>query len=443
MVHTVESAATQSDQPRDAIDHPVSPSDIAVGVIIGRTSEFFDFFVFAIASVIVFPARLFPFLDPLQGTMASFLLILLAFIARPIGNALFMRVDRKYGRGAKLTIALFLLGTCTVAMGLVPSYASVGVWAIIIMSILRFGQGIALGGTWDGLASLLAVSAPKRRRGFYAMIPQLGAPLGLIVAAFLFSYLVSSMSAEEFLDWGWRYPFFVAFAVNVVALFARLRIVVTPEFLRAFESQELQPTRIRKTIAEDGRAIAVGIFVPLATFAMFHMVTVFPLAWIYLYSDEALSTFLNLLAFAAAVGVMSVILSGFLSDEIGRWRVLLIGAVAIGVFSLVAPLMLRGGILGEAGYLIIGFIILGVSFGQSSGAVASMFDNRNRYTASAFVSAFSWLFGAGFAPITALFLSTSLGLYAAGLYLLSGAIATVLALWAVRQLEFQAGDGVE
>lgn len=443
MVHTVESAATQSDQPRDAIDHPVSPSDIAVGVIIGRTSEFFDFFVFAIASVIVFPARLFPFLDPLQGTMASFLLILLAFIARPIGNAIFMRVDRKYGRGAKLTIALFLLGTCTVAMGLVPSYASVGVWAIIIMSILRFGQGIALGGTWDGLASLLAVSAPKRRRGFYAMIPQLGAPLGLIVAAFLFSYLVSSMSAEEFLDWGWRYPFFVAFAVNVVALFARLRIVVTPEFLRAFESQELQPTRIRKTIAEDGRAIAVGIFVPLATFAMFHMVTVFPLAWIYLYSDEALSTFLNLLAFAAAVGVMSVILSGFLSDEIGRWRVLLIGAVAIGVFSLVAPLMLRGGILGEAGYLIIGFIILGVSFGQSSGAVASMFDNRNRYTASAFVSAFSWLFGAGFAPITALFLSTSLGLYAAGLYLLSGAIATVLALWAVRQLEFQAGDGVE
>lgn len=205
----------------------------------------------------------------------------------------------------------------------------------------------------------------------------------------------------------------------------------------------MQPTRIRKTIAEDGRAIAVGIFVPLATFAMFHMVTVFPLAWIYLYSDEALSTFLNLLAFAAAVGVMSVILSGFLSDEIGRWRVLLIGAVAIGVFSLVAPLMLRGGILGEAGYLIIGFIILGVSFGQSSGAVASMFDNRNRYTASAFVSAFSWLFGAGFAPITALFLSTSLGLYAAGLYLLSGAIATVLALWAVRQLEFQAGDGVE
>ncbi|MBC9247378.1 MFS transporter [Paracoccus sp. 11-3] len=443
MVQTVESAATQSGQPRDATEYPVSPSDIAVGVIIGRTSEFFDFFVFAIASVIVFPARLFPFLNPLQGTMASFLLILLAFIARPIGNAIFMRVDRKYGRGAKLTIALFLLGTCTVAMGLVPSYASVGDWAIIIMAILRFGQGLAVGGTWDGLASLLAVSAPKRRRGFYAMVPQLGAPLGLIVAAFLFSYLVSSMSAEEFLDWGWRYPFFVAFAVNVVALFARLRIVVTPEFLRAFESQELQPTRIRKTIAEDGRAIAVGIFVPLATFAMFHMVTVFPLAWIYLYSEEALSTFLNLLAFAAAVGVLSVILSGFLSDEIGRWRVLLIGAVAIGVFSLVAPLMLRGGILGEAGYLIIGFIILGISFGQSSGAVASMFDNRNRYTASAFVSAFSWLFGAGFAPITALFLSTSLGLYAAGLYLLSGAIATVLALWAVRQLEFQAGDGVE
>lgn len=135
MVHTVESAATESTEPRDAADHPISPSDIAVGVIIGRTSEFFDFFVFAIASVIVFPARLFPFLEPLEGTLASFVLILLAFVARPIGNAVFMRVDRNYGRGAKLTIALFLLGTSTVAMGLVPSYATVGVWAIVIMAI--------------------------------------------------------------------------------------------------------------------------------------------------------------------------------------------------------------------------------------------------------------------------------------------------------------------
>jgi len=189
---------------KDADDIHVSPSDIAVGVVIGRTSEFFDFFVFAIASVIVFPARLFPFVDPLTGTLLSFMLVLLAFVARPIGTAIFMYIDRKQGRVAKLTLALFLLGTSTVAMGLVPSYAVLGEWAIIIMAVLRIGQGLAIGGSWDGLSSLLALSAPREKRGFYAMVPQLGAPIGLIVAALLFSYLVSTLSAEDFLDFGWR-----------------------------------------------------------------------------------------------------------------------------------------------------------------------------------------------------------------------------------------------
>ncbi|MBK4216036.1 MFS transporter [Paracoccus caeni] len=440
MVNSSETA--RDTRGHDATDYEVSPSDIAVGVIIGRTSEFFDFFVFAIASVIVFPSRLFPFLDPLSGTLWSFVLVLLAFVARPIGTAIFMRIDRRHGRVAKLTLALFGLGTSTVAMGLVPSYDTLGWWAIAVMALLRIGQGIALGGTWDGLSSLLAVSAPREKRGFYAMIPQLGAPIGLIVAALLFSYLVASMSAEDFLDWGWRYPFFVAFAVNVVALFARLRIIATPEFQEQFETRELQATRIRDTVSEDGRAVVVGIFVPLATFAMFHMVTVFPLSWVYLYTEETLTFFLNLTAVSAAFGVLSVVASGYLSDRFGRRNLLMWGAVAIGAFSLLAPVLLRGGASGESAYMIVGFIILGLSFGQSSGAVASMFEKRNRYTASAFVSAFAWMFGAGFAPITALFLSTWLGLFAAGLYLLSGAICTVIALWVVRQLEFRAESSV-
>ncbi|MGN7868275.1 Inner membrane metabolite transport protein YhjE [Paracoccus haematequi] len=421
----------------DADQIHVSPSDIAVGVVIGRTSEFFDFFVFAIAAVIVFPARLFPFADPLTGTLLSFGLVLLAFVARPVGTAIFMYVDRKQGRVAKLTLALFLLGTSTVAMGLVPSYAVMGEWAIVVMAVLRIGQGLAIGGSWDGLASLLALSAPERKRGFYAMVPQLGAPIGLIVAALLFSFLVSNMSEQDFLDWGWRYPFFVAFSVNVVALFARLRIIASPEFQEAFETRELQPTRIRQTFRSDWRAIWLASFVPLASFAMFHMVTVFPLSWVYLYTGETLTFFLNLTAVSAAFGLGSILLSGWLSDRFGRRRVLIWGAVAIGVFSLMAPLLLQGGKTGESVYMIAGFLILGISFGQSSGALASMFNSRNRYTDSAFASALGWLFGAGLAPLTALFLSTTLGLFAAGLYLLSGAVATVVALWLVRQLEFQ------
>ncbi|MFB2552518.1 MFS transporter [Ensifer soli] len=426
---------------RDADDQHVSPSDIAVGVVIGRASEFFDFFVFAIASVIVFPARIFPFVDPLEGTLWSFVLVALAFVARPVGTALFMAFDRRYGRVTKLTLALFLLGTSTVAMGLVPSYETAGWWSIAILAGLRIGQGLALGGAWDGLAPLLAITASKERRGFFAMVPQLGAPIGLAVASILFAYLVTTLSAADFLDWGWRYPFFVAFAINVVALFARLRIIATPEFRHLFETNELKPSRIRDTVAQDGRTLLLGIFVPLASFAMFHMVTVFPLSWIFLYTDVTLGSFLMTEALGAALGTLSMLFSGWLSDRIGRRKILVWGAWAIGVYAVVAPTLLGAGRLGESGYVLIGFVILGFSFAQSSGAVASLFDQRNRYTGSAFVSALSWMFGAGFAPLTALLLSSWFGLPAAGIYLLSGAICTTLSLSVARQIALHPREG--
>src|ERR1700749_1844449 len=150
----------------------VNNGEIAIGVIIGRTSEFFDFFVYAIASVVVFPKLVFPYVDALTGTLYSFGIFALAFIARPIGTTIFLAVDRNYGRGAKLTIALFMLGTSTVAVAFLPGYDSIVVFSAILLSLLRIGQGLALGGTWDGLASLLAMNAPTRSRGWYAILPQ-------------------------------------------------------------------------------------------------------------------------------------------------------------------------------------------------------------------------------------------------------------------------------
>ena len=423
--------------PASAPPVPVSPSDIAVGVIIGRSSEFFDFFVFAIASVLVFPARYFPFADPLAATLWSFAVFALAFLARPLGTAFFTVIDRRHGKGAKLTLALLILGTSTVGMGLVPSWDSIGPASIAILCLLRIGQGFALGGSWDGLAALLNMTAPRERRGFYAMVPQLGAPVGLIVASLLFAYLLSHLGQADFLDWGWRYPFFVAFAINVVALFARLRIVATPEYAAAFEARELEPTSFRAAFAQDGRTILVGALVPLASFALFHMVTVFPLSWVYLYTGESPRSFLLIEAIAAGWGIVAIILSGPLADRIGHRRLLFRGAIAIAVFALLAPLLLSGSKAGEAIYMTVGFIILGLNFGQSSGAVASLFQPRRRYTGSAIVADLAWLFGAGFAPLTALALSSWLGLPAAGLYLLSGAIATMAALWFARRLAFQ------
>ncbi len=415
----------------------VRPGEIAIGVIIGRTSEFFDFFVYAIASVLVFPAVVFPYVDPLTGTLYSFALFSLAFIGRPLGTLLFTAIDRRHGRGVKLTIALFLLGGSTMAISLLPGHAQVGALSAVLLGFFRLCQGIALGGAWDGLPSLLSLNAPRGRRGWYAMVPQIGAPLGLVLASALFAYFLAILSPDDFLRWGWRYPFFVVLAINVVALFARLRLVATPEFQRAFESRELQPSPPFQTLFSEWRTILLGAFAPLASFALFHLVTVFPLSWVQLHSRGEPVRFLILEAVGAVVCVIAIMASGLIADRVGRRAVLGVSAVLIGAYSGFAPQLLGAGELGEAVYMFGGFVLLGLSFGQSSGAVNSSFPSVHRYTGAAIVANSAWFIGAGFAPLVALFLASRFGLWSVGLYLLSGVLCTLIALginreWAAR-----------
>ncbi|MEJ0052883.1 MAG: MFS transporter [Methylovirgula sp.] len=438
---SAESAAPHAVLPADSVlpgvdpHGDVRPADVATGVIIGRTSEYFDFFVYAIASVLVFPKWVFPYASPLNATLYSFVVFAVGFLARPIGDAIFLSVERAWGRGVKLTAALFLMGASTVSLGFLPGYAQVGWVSALILAILRICQCMAFGGVWDGLPSLLAIYSPEKQRGWYAMIPQLGAPLGLIVASGLFAYFIAYLSPQDFYDWGWRYPFFVAFAINVVALFARLRIVAAPEYREKFEALELQAAPVIETIEAEGRNILIGVFAPLASFAMFHMVTVFPLSWVMLFTKQTPVTFLIIELIAAGFGVVAIVASGYLANRVGRTRVLIVTAAAIAAFSGFAPQLLNTGVVGETSYMIIGFILLGLSFGQASGTVASNFAPIYRYTASALTSDLAWLFGAGFAPFLALALSARFGVMASGVYLLSGAIATVTALAINRRLE--------
>ncbi|MEO6247270.1 MAG: MFS transporter [Sphingomicrobium sp.] len=406
----------------------IAPSEIAIGVIIGRTSEFFDFFVYAIASVLVFPSLVFPYVDAVTGTLYSFALFALAFVGRPFGTLMFIAIDRTHGRGVKLTIALFLLGGCTMAIALLPSYAQAGPLAAVLLGLFRFGQGVALGGAWDGLPALLSLNAPEGRRGWYAMIPQLGAPLGLIVAAGLFAYFLVLLSPEDFLSWGWRYPFFAVLAINVVALFARLRLVATPEYERLFESRELQPSPAFATLFAEWRMILLGALAPLASFALFHLVTVFPLSWVTLYAREKPERFLLIEIAGAVVCVLAILASGIVADRVGRRAVLGVSAVLIGAYSGFAPQLLGAGGIGELIYMIAGFALLGLAFGQSSGVVNGNFPPERRYTGAAIVANSAWLIGAGFAPLVALFLATHFGLWSVGAYLLSGAVCTLGAL---------------
>ncbi|MDX3974261.1 MFS transporter [Shinella sp.] len=419
-------------------DKPLSPGSVAIGVVIGRTSEFFDFFVYGLGSILVFPKLIFPFASsPVAATLMSFALFPLAFLARPVGSFVFMWIDRNYGRGTKLTVALFLLGGSTASIAFLPGYDTIGYWAVALLALFRLGQGFALGGAWDGLASLLNLSAPPNRRGWYAMIPQLGAPIGFALASVLFGYMVSSLSEADFLAWGWRYPFFVAFAINVVALFARLRIVASKEFGAAMEAQELQARPIFEMLSKHSMDVVLGAFVPLASFAMFHLVTIFPLSWITLFGGQSAAQFLWVQVAGAALGAVGIVLSGFIADRIGRRNELMLGAILIAIFSFSAPFLLDSGGKGQDAYILIGFFILGLTFGQSSGAVSSRFTQYYRYTGAALTSDLAWLFGAGFAPLVALGLASSFGIIFIGGYLISGAICTIAALTLTRALDQQ------
>lgn len=437
---TPDSSSLERDGRLVSTDHAVAPSEIALGVVIGRTAEFFDFFVYGLGSVLVFPRVFFPFADPVTATLYSFMVFALAFVARPIGSIVFMAVDRLYGRGVKLTSAMLLLGFSTAVISFLPGYRSIGAAAIVLLGILRIGQGLALGGAWDGLASLLSLNAPPNRRGWYAMMPQLGAPLGFLLACGLFAYFVLNLSPEDFLDWGWRFPFYVAFTINVVALFARLRLVVTDEFSRLLQHDELEPTTVADMFTHEGRYVLIGAFVPLATFALFHLVTIFPLSWVTLVAGRPSGDFLLWQCASAVAGAIGVLLSGIIADRIGRRPLLAILAGLIGVFSLLVPFLLGSGVAGQNAYVLLGFAGLGLSFGQASGAVTSNFSARYRYTGAAMTSDLSWLVGAGFAPLVALGGASRFGLGWVSAYLLSGVACTLAALY-INKLEVREVPG--
>lgn len=416
-------------------DAEIAPGDIAVGVVIGRASENFDFFVYGIASVLVFPAVFFPFMDRLHGILYSFAIFALAFVVRPIGTVLGMWVQRNFGRTAKMAVALLVLGTSTVSIATLPGYGAMGWLAIAGLIGCRIGQGLALGASWDGLPSLLAINAPENRRGWYAMLGQLGAPLGLLVACGIFAYMWAQLSMPDFLTWGWRFPFFVAFAINVVALFARLRLVVTHEYERSLQEAELEPCGVRELFASQGYNVFIGAFAALASYALFHLVTIFPLSWVDLYSEDEVQQFLNIEMVGAVLGAIAILASGVLADRIGRRSTLGTLAVAIAVFSFFTPVLLGSNTLGHDLFILIGFVLLGLSYGQAAGAVTSNFEPQLRYLGAALTTDIAWLVGAAFAPLVALAVSVYLGLWSVSLYLLSGALCTLIALRTNRVLQ--------
>ncbi|MEM9632230.1 MAG: MFS transporter [Pseudomonadota bacterium] len=398
--------------------------ELVITVIMARVTDYFGFFVYAFASVLVFPRIFFSNYDPATAVMLSFAVFPLAFLARPFASQAFKLVEKRVGRSGKITIALFILGGSTMAIGLLPRYETAGVLAPILLILFRIGQGIGLGGSWDGMTLLLQTNAPEGRKGWYAMIPQLGAPIGLCVAAAIFYVLTGFLTDQEFVAWGWRWPFFAVLAVNVVSLFARLQLIHSEAHQILKEEVQLKSSPFFEMLSVHWKDVLLATFLPLASYATLHMVTVFPLAVEYLQADEPISDFLLLLLLGGVISIPAVVISGILSDRFGRRPMLAVVSVLIGVFSFLVTNLLTNGIA----YVLIGYVLLGLSYGQASAILPNRFQQKYRYTGSALATNLSWIFGAAFAPVVALGLSLNFGLMFSGFYLLSGALVTLLAL---------------
>lgn len=409
-------------------EHTASLDEVITTVIMSRVTDFFGFFVYGIACVLVFPQLFFPTFGAIEGTMLAFLTFALAFVVRPIAQLGGRVIQRRIGQIAKITIALFILGTATVAIGLLPGYESIGWLAPALLIVLRIAQGIGLGLGWDGITLQLRNAAPEGYEARYAMVAQLGGPFGFAVAASLFYVLTGFLTVEEFYQYGWRFAFFAVMAVNVVSLFARIRLLQT-DFGGDEDSFRMAP--LGELLRTQWRPIMLSTFLPIASYALFHMVTIFPLAYQLLYGSVFIETILLWQLIGAGFGIVAVIASGFIADKVGQRVVHWAVTLAIVLLCLTITTLDTN----PAIYIILGFTLLGFSYGQASSIVPGRFPPRFRYSGSALATNLSWIFGAAFAPLAGLGLTWTFGLWAASLYLLSGVAVTSATLYLLGRQE--------
>ncbi len=313
-----------------------SPARILTASLVGTTIEFFDFYIFATAAVLVFPHLFFPTSDPTSAVLQSFATFSIAFFARPLGAAVFGHYGDRIGRKATLVAALMTMGLSTVMIGFLPGYDTVGVFAPLLLAICRFGQGLGLGGEWGGAVLLATENAPPHRRSWYAMFPQLGAPLGFVLSATSFLLLTETLTNEQFLSWGWRIPFVSSLLLVLLGLYVRLKITETPEFQKAVDTEARVAVPILDLLRSHKRALLLGTLVALATFVLFYLMTVFSLSWATSKLGYSRERYLEIQLIGVAFFAATIPLAAWLSDRYGRRTVLLI---ATGLHRRVRPFL--------------------------------------------------------------------------------------------------------
>jgi MFS family permease len=402
---------------RVATAQPVNtPGQVLFASLIGTTIEFFDFYIYATAAVLVFPRLFFPSSDPASATLASLATFAIAFFARPVGSALFGHFGDRVGRKTTLVAALLTMGVSTVVIGALPTYASIGVAAPFLLALCRFGQGLGLGGEWGGAVLLAIENAPPGKRAWYGMFPQLGAPLGFLCSGGIFLLLSQGLSEEQFYSFGWRVPFLASALLVVVGLYVRLTITETPVFRQAVQRDERVSVPMVTVFTRHTRALVLGTISALATFVLFYR------------QQFLLIQLFGILFFAATIPC-----SALLADRVGRRRTLLWVSAAIAAFGfLFAPLLVAGPV-GVTVMTALGLALMGLTYGPLGTVLSEFFPTAVRYTGSSLTFNLAGIFGASLAPYIATWLATHHGLPFVGYYLTTAALLTWIALYFTRE----------
>ncbi len=404
-------------------------SRVLFASLIGTTIEFFDFYIYATAAVLVFPHLFFPTSDPASATLQSLATFAIAFFARPIGSALFGHFGDRIGRKATLVAALLTMGLSTVAIGLLPGYDSIGVLAPLLLALCRFGQGLGLGGEWGGAVLLATENAPSGRRAWYGMFPQLGAPIGFLLSSGSFLALTHFLSEADFRDWGWRVPFIASSLLVLVGLYVRLRITETPAFQRALEHNERVEVPMLTVFRDHGGALVRGMLIALPAFVIFYLMTVFALSWGTTALGYSREEFLRLQMAGVIFFAITIPLSAVLADRLGRRPTLIATSLLIALFGLTfAPLFGAGDPVSCLIFLSLGLALMGLTYGPLGTILSELFPTAVRYTGSSIAFNMAGIFGASLAPYAATWLASHYGLGAVGYYLATAASISLLAL---------------
>jgi len=403
---------------------------IAFASFIGTAIEFYDFYIYAMAAALVIGQVFFPASDPAIQSLNALLTFGLAFIARPVGALLFGHFGDRIGRKSTLAASLLVMGSATFLIGLLPGYASWGVWAPVVLCLLRFAQGIGLGGEWAGAALLATEYAPANKRGWYGMFPQLGPSIGFLLATLTFLALSLGLSEAQFEQWGWRVPFIISAALVMVGLYVRFKLAETPVFAQAQSAQHLHRWPLKALLLQHGRAIVLGALAMGVCYHLFYTATVFCLSYGTQTLHIARPVFLGMLCVAVIGMALATPLAAWWADRVGRRPVLMCGQVlALLLGFALAPLLGSGDWLWILLFLFSALFLMGVTFAPMGAFLPEQFPVAVRYSGAGLSYQLGGILGASFAPAIAQSLVQQGGLPWVGAYMSLMALTSLLAVW--------------